>query len=67
MLIGQPYIFNTSHKNPHSSTEIGKNKWTWSVWWRDGFFRIFTQAFLLFLAPVGNHLPLSKITYQKLE
>ena len=26
---------------------------SWSVWWRDEFLRIFTLAFLLFLAPVG--------------
>ena len=29
----------------------------WSVWWRDGFLRIFTQAFLLFLASTGGYNP----------
>ncbi len=28
--------------------------WTWSVWWRDGFLRIFTLAFLLSLTLQGH-------------
>ncbi len=44
-----------------------------TVWWRDGFLRIFTLAFLLFLAHAGISNPagisftfaLHKITYQK--
>ena len=31
-----------------------KNYWTSSVWWRIGFLRIFTVAFLLFLAPADG-------------
>ena len=31
--------------------------WTWSVWWRKRFLRIFTIAFLLFLATSGSSYP----------
>ncbi len=30
-----------------------KSNWTWSVWWRYGFIRIFTPAILIFLSSVG--------------
>ncbi len=48
---------------------------TWSVWWRDEFLRIFTIAFLLFLATRGggaptvwgNHLHLPNQTQSNLK
>ncbi len=42
------------------------------AWWRNGYLQIFTQAFLLILAPAGgsnptvDHLPLPNQTYNNL-
>ena len=40
-------------------------KWIQSVWWRDGYLRIFTLAFLLLLAPTDLWFTLACLTQKK--
>ncbi len=53
---GQPTFCNIflNQKILFSGNNLNIASWTWSVWWGDGFLRIFTLAFLPFLAPAGS-------------
>ncbi len=50
-LFRRPYFYQSSSKPERVVRNAGMFIWNWSVWWRDVFLRIFTLAFLLFLAP----------------
>ncbi len=52
--IFRQFDFRVAFDHWHIIAKNQKKKWTWSVWWSDGFLRICTIAFVLFLTSTGG-------------